>query len=275
MSSNPVILEDTAPSDAQPARFSVPAPAITTASILIVLLLWEYFGRNVNPLFGSYPTAIARELVVMAKEGTLWKAGWESTRPMAAGFLLALVMGIPFGLLLGRFRWVEAAFGIYVTAGYAMPLIALVPLLVLWFGLGFAVKTAIVTLLTFFPICINTWIGVKSVPRSLLEVGKSFVASPFTILTRIVLPAVVPYIMAGIRLAIGKAVIAIIVAEFFTAVSGLGGVILTASNNFETARMLAPIIVIMAGAVIATAAVGWLERRIAPWHVEISGRGVQ
>lgn len=245
---------------------------ITTASVIIAVLLWEYFGRNVDPLFSSYPTAIARKLWAMTADGTLFRASMQSLQPLAAGFALAVVLGIPMGLLLGRFRWFEAAFGIYVTAGYAMPLIALIPLFVLWFGLGFTVKVAIVTLLSFFPICINTWIGVKAVPKTLVEVGKSFVASPLAILIHIVLPASVPYVMAGIRLAVGKAIIAMIVAEFFTAISGLGGIILTASNNFETAEMLAPIIVIMVFAVVITALLERMERWVAPWHAETSGQ---
>ena len=116
-----------------------------------------------------------------------------------------------------------------------MPLVALVPLLVLWLGLGFAVKAAIVLLMSVFPICINTWLGVAAVPKSLIEVGKSFVAPDRVILRRIVLPATLPYIMAGIRLAVGRAVVAMIIAEFFTAISGLGAIIINSANNFDTA----------------------------------------
>ena len=121
---------------------------------------------------------------------------------------LAIVIGVPLGLVIGRFRTAEAAFGIYVTAGYAMPLVALVPLLILWLGLGFKVKVAVVFLMSLFPICINTWLGVTAVPKTLIEVGKSFVAPDTVILRRIVLPATLPYIMAGIRLAVGRAVVA-------------------------------------------------------------------
>ena len=102
------------------------------------------------------------------------------------------------------------ALGIYITAGYAMPLVALVPLLVLWLGLGFAVKVAIIFLMALFPICINTWLGVNAVPKTLIEVGKSFVAPNSVILRRIILPATLPYIMAGIRLAVGRAVVAMV-----------------------------------------------------------------
>src|SRR5262245_52315288 len=131
---------------------------------------------------------------------------FESVRPFVAGYGLAILFGVPLGLVIGRFRVAEAGLGIYITAGYAMPLVALVPLLVLWLGLGFAVKAAVVFLMSVFPICINTWLGVAAVPKSLIDVGKAFVALNLVILTRIVLPATLPYIMAGIRLAGGRSV---------------------------------------------------------------------
>lgn len=245
---------------------------ITTLSVVIALLLWEYFGRGVNPLFGSYPSAIAIKLWELTANGRLPSAFVQSMQPFLVGFGIAAVLGIPIGMLLGRFRFLEAAFGIYVTAGNAMPLIAITPLFMLWFGLGFTVKVAIVATLSFFPICMSTWSGVKSIPKSLIEVGESFVGSKRDILQKIVLPASVPYIMAGIRLAIGKGIIAMIVAEFFTALSGLGGIILTAANNFETAEMFAPIIVLLTFAVALNAFVAWLEGRIAPWHIQVTGQ---
>ncbi|MDP2778937.1 ABC transporter permease [Devosia sp.] len=245
---------------------------ITLTSVAIALLLWEFFGRQVNPLFGSYPSAIAVAMVELTLSGRLPSAFFQSLQPFVVGFSIAAILGIPIGMLLGRFRFMEAAFGIYVTAGNAMPLIAITPLFMLWFGLGFTVKVAIIATLSFFPICMSTWSGVKSIPKSLIEVGESFVGSRRAILQKIVLPASVPYIMAGIRLAVGKGIIAMIVAEFFTALSGLGGIILTAANNFETAEMFAPIIVLLTFAIMLNAFVQWLEHVIAPWHVQVTGQ---
>lgn len=245
---------------------------ITAASIAAVLIFWEVVGRQVNPLFASYPSAIAGKMVSMTLDGRLPQALIESMQPFVVGFVLAAVSGIVFGLLLGRSRGLEAAVGLFITAGNAMPLIAVVPLYILWFGLGFTVKVAIITTLSFFPICISTWNGVKALPKSLIEVGESFVGSRRDILTKIVLPASVPYVMAGLRLAVGKAIIALVVAEFFTALSGLGGIILTAANNFDTSEMFAPIIVLLAIAILLNWGAEWLERRIAPWHLELTGR---
>jgi NitT/TauT family transport system permease protein len=253
-------------------RAALPRWAITALSLAIVLAAWEFFGRDINPVFGSYPSAIAAAFWELTVSGALGAALLESLQPFAAGFALAILVGVPLGLVLGRFRAAEAALGVYVTAGYAMPLLALVPLLMLWLGLGFAVKAAVVLLMSVFPVCINTWAGVKSVPKSLIDVGRSFVASDQVILRRIVLPATLPYIMAGIRLAVGRAVVGMIVAEFFTAISGLGAIIINSANNFDTARMFVPVVVLMVLATALTALIGWIERRVAPWQAEIAGR---
>lgn len=269
------IADRTAREPAPPAeapRRAVPSWLITVASLTAMLLLWQYFGQFIDPVFGSYPTQIAAAFVELARSGKLGTALLESLRPFVVGYGLAIVLGVPLGLLIGRFRVLEAGLGLYVTAGYAMPLVALVPLLVLWLGLGFAVKAAIVFLMSLFPICINTWLGVTAVPRTLIEVGKSFVASDAVILRRIILPATLPYIMAGIRLAVGRAVVAMVIAEFFTSISGLGAIIINSANNFDTATMFVPIVVLMVLAVGLNGLIGLVERRVAPWQAEIAGR---
>jgi ABC-type nitrate/sulfonate/bicarbonate transport system permease component len=253
-------------------RRQSPRWAITLISIGCLLIVWEIFGRQINPIFGSYPSAITAAFWELLRSGQLWKALFESLQPFFVGYLLAIVIGVPVGLVIGRFRTAEAAFGIYVTAGYAMPLVALVPLLILWLGLGFKVKVAVVFLMALFPICINTWLGVTAVPKTLIEVGKSFVASDLVILRRIVLPATLPYIMAGVRLAVGRAVVAMVIAEFFTTVSGLGAVIINSANNFDTATMFVPIIILMMMAISLNSLIGWVERTVAPWQAEIAGR---
>ena len=249
-----------------------PRWAITLASVTGLLVLWEILGRDVNPVFGSYPSAIAVAFWELLRSGQLGSALVESLQPFFVGYGLAIVVGIPVGLVVGRFRTAEAAFGIFITAGYAMPLVALVPLLILWLGLGFKVKVAVVFLMSLFPICINTWLGVTAVSKTLIEVGKSFVAPDFVILRRIILPATLPYIMAGIRLAVGRAVVAMVIAEFFTTISGLGAVIINSANNFDTATMFVPIIILMLMAVGLNTLIGWVEHRVAPWQAEIAGR---
>jgi ABC-type nitrate/sulfonate/bicarbonate transport system permease component len=254
------------------AKHAVPRWVVTTASITVILILWEIFGRDINPIFGSYPSAIFEAFLTLVRNGKLGVALLQSIQPFLLGYGVAIVLGVPLGLIIGRFWVAEAALGILVTGGYAMPLVALVPLLVLWFGLGFAVKAAVIFLMAVFPICINTWLGVKSVPKTLIDVGKSLVAPNSVILRRIVLPATLPYIMAGIKLAVGRAVVGMVIAEFFTSISGLGAIIINSANNFDTATMFVPIIVLMVLAVGLNALLGWFERIVAPWQDEIAGR---
>jgi ABC-type nitrate/sulfonate/bicarbonate transport system permease component len=268
-------LDEQADALAAAPKHPVPRWVITLGSVAFFLLAWEFFGRGVNPVFGSYPSAIALAFVDLARSGKLWVALLESLQAFAAGYGLAVLVGVPLGLVLGRFWIVEAALGIYVTAGYATPLVALVPLLMLWLGLGIKVKIAVVFLMSVFPVVINTWLGVRAVPKSLIEVGKSFVASDAVILRRIVLPATLPYIMAGIRLAVGRAVVAMVVAEFFTSLSGLGAIIQISANNFDTATMFVPLVVLMVMAIGLNSLIGWVERKVAPWQAEIAGRDQQ
>jgi NitT/TauT family transport system permease protein len=265
---------DEARDDAR-AKRGVPRWAVTLAALTGFLLFWEYFGRDINPIFGSYPSAIFEAFLDLVRNGQLASALLQSIQPFVVGYGVAIVIGVPLGLVIGRFWVAEAALGILVTGGYAMPLVALVPLLVLWFGLGFTVKAAVIFLMSLFPICINTWLGVKSVPKTLIDVGKSLVASDAVILRRIVLPATLPYIMAGIRLAVGRAVVGMVIAEFFTTISGLGAIIINSANNFDTATMFVPIIVLMVLAIGLNSLIGWIERRVAPWQAEIAGQDQQ
>lgn len=249
----------------------LPNWAITLLSIILLLIVWEVFGREVNPIFGSHPVAIAAAFWKMLQSGLLIKALMQSMQAFVSGYGLSILIGVPLGLLIGRSRILQASLSVFVTAAHAMPLVALVPLLVLWFGLGFTVKAAVIFLMAVFPIIINTWLGVRAVPRTLIEVGKSFAAPPHVILIRIVLPATIPYIMAGIKLAVGRAVVAMVIAEFFTAISGLGAIIINAANSFDTASIFVSVIVIMILATGLNACVGWIEHYVAPWHMEMSG----
>jgi ABC-type nitrate/sulfonate/bicarbonate transport system permease component len=262
----------TAPARSRRRRFgaSVPSSVISIGSMAFILAIWEIFGREINPLFASYPSAIFAAGSHMVTDGELFHALIESLEPLALGYFLAAVAGIPLGLLIGRYRWAEAGFGIYMTAGYATPLVALIPLFILWFGLGFAVKVVIVATLAVFPIAINTWAGAKAVPRTLIELGKTFVGSDFQIMTKIIIPATLPFIIVGLKLSVGRSIIAIVVAEFFTLLTGLGGIILKAGDSFDTARMFVPVVVLMALGIGLTWLVGWFENKVAPWQRELA-----
>jgi NitT/TauT family transport system permease protein len=254
-------LEELAPSE----RRGVPPNVIRALSIIGGLVIWEILGPKANQLFMSYPSAIlvgARDLVV---SGELQTALLESARPLVLGFVAATVVGILVGLLMGRYRLLEYSLDPWVNAFYAMPLVAPVPLIMLWLGLGFNAKVFIVFILTLFPILINTYAGVRNVSQSLVDVATAFAAKEREVFTKIILPASLPYIMAGIRLGVGRAIIGMVVAEFLTSLSGLGALTIKYANNFKTDRMLVPVVILMAMGILLTAGVELLERRIAPW----------
>jgi len=239
---------------------------IRTAAIVIVLGGWELLGRQVSPLFMSYPSAIARAAVGLIADGELLTALVSSLQTLLVGFVLASVIGILVGLFIGRYRSVDAATDWLVNALYATPLIAIIPLVILWFGLGNAAKLFIVTILAVFPVLINTAAGVRNVPEALIDVSAAFAANERQVFTKIILPAALPFMMTGLRLGIGRAIIGMVAAEFFTAITGLGALIVKYGNQYDTASMFVPILVLMLLGVGLTAAVRRIEDAIAPWR---------
>jgi ABC-type nitrate/sulfonate/bicarbonate transport system permease component len=157
--------------------------------------------------------------------------------------------------------------GPFVNAFYAIPRIALVPLIILWVGLEFAGKVTILVSVAIFPVIVNTYAGVKDVRGSMLEIGRAYGATPTQIFFKIILPAAVPFIMAGVRLSVGLAIIGIVVGEFFTAISGLGRMIVEYANNFATAKLFVPVVVIAMVGVALTECVLWLDRRLSRWRI--------
>jgi ABC-type nitrate/sulfonate/bicarbonate transport system permease component len=251
---------------AAPSRTRAKAWIIRLASMAVVLILWEIVGRRINPLFMSYPSAIARAGMTLWHSGELAGAMASSLKTLVTGFLAASVIGIALGLVIGRYRAVDAASDWLVNAFYATPLIAVIPLVVLWLGLGDSAKLFVVTMLAVFPVLINTAAGVRNVPRSLIDVGAAFAANERQIFAKIILPAVVPFVMTGLRLGIGRAIIGMVAAEFFTAISGLGGLIVKYGNQYDTASMFVPILILMFMGVALTAVVRKLEDLFAPWR---------
>ncbi len=238
---------------------------IRLVSVIGVLVGWEVFGRQIEPLFMSYPTAIAVSATEMIRSGELIAALLDSLGTLLLGFFVASVIGIAIGLLIGRYRTVEAATDWLVNALYATPLVAIIPLVVLWFGLGFSAKLFIVVILAIFPILINTAAGVRNVPQPLLDVGFAFDATERQLFTKFILPASLPYMMTGLRLGVGRSIIGMVVAEFFTAITGLGALIVKYGNQYDTAAMFVPILTLMVLGVTLTALMRRIESWIAPW----------
>jgi NitT/TauT family transport system permease protein len=246
---------------------------IRAVSVVLFLSLWELYGRRTDPLLFTYPSAIAVAFWQLLKSGELISQSLVSLSALGAGFGASLVLGVSLGLIMGRSRIAEAIFQPHVNSLYAMPQVALTPLLMIWLGLGFGVKVAVVFLFAFFPILINTASGAKNVSASMVEVGRAYLASPRQITGKIVFPAALPFIMAGIRISIGRALVGMIVAELFTAITGLGAMLSLYGNIFETAKMFVVIMVLAALGFGLIHGAQWLEKQMARWKETERGLG--
>ena len=233
--------------------------AVRAASVVVVIALWEIFGRQINPLFLSYPSAIGRAFLQIVVTGEFQRSALGSLHVFAVGLSAALVLGIAIGLLMGRYRLAEYLLDPYVYAFDATPRVALIPLLLLWFGLGNSSKIGL------FPVLMNTFSGVRTVSAQLVEVGRAYGAGEGKLFTKVILPAALPFIMAGIRLAVGRALIGIITAEMFTAVTGMGALLVRYSSALATDKFFVPVILLALLGVILSNIIEKLQKRLAPW----------
>jgi NitT/TauT family transport system permease protein len=249
----------------RPFRLGDHLGMVRAVSVAAAILLWEYFGRDVNPLFLSYPSAIARAFVQLLGAGQFTQQAFNSLQVYFVGLAAALLVGILLGLLMGRYRLAEYIFDPFVYALDATPRVALIPILLLWFGLGAPAKIAVVFLSGVFPVLMNTFSGVRTVSAGLVEVGRAYGAGEGKIFTKIIVPASLPFIMAGVRLAVGRALIGIITAEMFAAVTGLGALLIRYSSALATDKFFVPVIFLALLGVILTRAVEMIEKRFAPW----------
>ena len=233
--------------------------------LALILIVWEIVGPHISPIFFTYPSKIAVAFYELTASGDLPHYLSQSLEVMFYGLLTAVIIGIPLAVLMARVRWLDWALDLPVNALYATPLVALVPLLVLWFGIYLKAKIIVVFLFAVFPILINTYQGVRECDQNMLEVAHSFRSNEWQMWQDVLLPFALPYIAAGIRLAIGRGLVGMVIAEFYTTITGLGYMIMRYANNFEMDKTFVPVIMLMLLGVSFTAGLKWLERRIAPW----------
>jgi ABC-type nitrate/sulfonate/bicarbonate transport system permease component len=233
--------------------------------LALILIVWEVLGPLVNPILFSYPSKIAAAFIELTLSGELPHYAAESLQILFYGLAAAIAVGIPLAVLMARVKPVDWALELPINAFYATPIVALVPLLVLWFGIYMQAKIIVVFLFAVFPILINTYQGVRECDKNLLEVARSFRSSERQMWKDVLLPFAVPYIAAGIRLAIGRGLVGMVIAEFYTTISGLGFMITRYANVFETDKTFVPVILLMLLGVALTGSLKWVERRVAPW----------
>ncbi len=244
--------------------------SVRLGSLAFVLVAWEIWGRSINKALFAPPSRVLTAGIEMVSSGELWKYLGGSLQVLAIGFALSLLIGIPIGVLSGRFRTFHYAIDWYVDAFNSTPNVALVPLITLIFGFETNAKVIVVIISAVFAVIVNTEQGVRNVDRRLLEVAQSFRSGEWPLWGDVVLPSALPYIAAGLRLAAGRALVGMVVAEFFTSITGVGYLIVRYSNSFEPDHVLVPIVVVMALGILLTTVTRGIERRIAPWtrHTE-------
>lgn len=239
--------------------------SLRVVSVVVVLGLWEVLGRQA-PLFTSYPTAIVGGFYQIAVvQNQVAPALQITLTALVAGFAIAATVGIAIGLAMGLVRVVDVILDPYVSAIYSTPRIVLVPVLILWLGIGFEVRVTMAVLTAIFPIIINTRAGVKSVDRELLDTGRAFTASRWQRLRTVVAPASAPLIFTGLRIGISRALEGVIIAEMTAAVTGTGYLLLNYGRYFQSDKLMGPVILIGLISIALARMVRLVERRLMPW----------
>ncbi len=253
----------------RPSRLKRHEPTlIGTISVVLVLVIWQAVASAelVKELFLPGPLAIVNALVLLFRQGAIWNDIWVSGQEVVYGFALAVLTGLPLGLLMGWYRRVNYALDPFVSFFTSAPRIALVPLMVIWLGIGIWSKIAVIFLGAFFPIVINTVTGVRNLDPALIKAARSFGASDAQIFRTLALPGSVPFILAGLRLGLGHALIGVVAGELIAAQAGVGKMMAVAGATFQTPKMFAGLILIAGTGILVTSLLQRIERRYQAWR---------
>ncbi len=246
---------------------------IRGTSYLFALIAWEVTGHVVGPLFLAGPTQVVAALNEVVLSGELLFALMVSLQAFAVGFAFAMATAIPLGMLMGRFESVERFFEPYIAAFFVTPVSALIPMIIIWFGIGIEARVVVVFSFCFFDIVINTFNGVRDVRYELVEPVRSLGATQKQIFLKVILPAAAPFVMSGVRLGLGRAIRGMVIAELLLATTGLGGMIVTYSAVFRTDVIFAVLVVIVMLGVGSVRLIKAMESRLFPWKETSTIRG--
>lgn len=240
-----------------------------TISVALFLLTWELVGgvfQWVNPMFMSSPSLIFHAAVQLFSTGEIWNDLRVSGIEFFWGYALSVVVGIPFGIAVGWYKKMAYIFDPFVNALYSTPRVALLPLVIIWLGIGILSKVGIIFLGAVFPIMINARDGVKTTPYNLLTAARSFGASQWQVFKSVVLPSTVPFLISGLRLGVGRALIGVMVGELYAATAGIGFMITVAGATFQTDKVFVGVLVFAITGMISMDLLGRLEKRFDKWR---------
>jgi NitT/TauT family transport system permease protein len=243
-----------------------------TASVIIFLTIWELIGgvlQLINPMFMSAPSLIGKAAYQLVASGEIWNDLRVSGIEFFWGYILSVLFAIPFGIAVGWYKRMSHIFDPFINAMNATPRVALLPLVIIWLGIGILSKVGIIFLGAVFPILINTRDGVKTTPYNLLNAARSFGASEWQIFKSVVLPSTVPFILTGLRLGVGRALIGVMVGELYAATAGIGFMITVAGATFQTDKVFVGVLVFAITGMIAMELLTKLESRFDKWRPKV------
>lgn len=237
-------------------------------TLAVFVTIWQVYavvvGGLLIPTFGGTVVELGRLLV----DGGFWEAVWVSNQPLFMGFAIAVPLGIPIGLLMGRYRWAEQFTDVYINIMLVTPMAALIPIIVMSLGFGLSSRVLLVVMFAIPMVIVNSRAGVRQVPPILIEMAESFGAGERTIWRRILLPGSLPAIMTGIRIGLGRAITAMVIIELLMIAVGLGGLIINFRGAFQPEGLYAVVVFVVFEALVLVSIVRWLERRLIPWTHE-------
>jgi NitT/TauT family transport system permease protein len=247
-----------------------------TAAVILFLTVWELVGNvfgMINPMFMSAPSLIWKAAVQLFASGEIWNDLYVSGVEFGWGYFLSVVVGAPFGIATGWYKKMSYIFDPFINAMNATPRVALLPLVIIWLGIGILSKVGIIFLGAVFPILINSRDGVKTTPYNLLTAARSFGATEWQIFKSVVLPSTLPFILTGLRLGVGRALIGVMVGELYAATAGIGFMITVAGATFQTDKVFVGVLVFAITGMISMELLTKLEGRFDKWRPKVGAAG--
>jgi NitT/TauT family transport system permease protein len=249
-------------------------------SVTLFLLIWEFMGGSlsvynpipflqVNPMFMSAPSLIWNAAVQLFSSGEIYNDLYISGIELFWGYFLSIVVAIPIGIMAGWYKKMAYIFDPFINAMNATPRVALLPLVIIWLGIGILSKVGIIFLGAVFPMLINTRDGVKTTPLNLLNAARSFGASEQMIFKSVVLPSTIPFILTGLRLGLGRAIVGVMVGELYAATAGIGFMITVAGATFQTDKVFVGVLVFALTGMIGMEVLTRIERRFDKWRPKV------
>ena len=245
---------------------------IGSLAVAVFLTVWELVGNVfqwINPMFMSSPSLIFKAAYQLFASGEIYHDLYVSGIELFGGYILAVAVGIPMGILVGWYKRMSYVFDPFINALNATPRVALLPLIIIWLGIGILSKVGIIFLGAVFSILINTRDGVKTTPANLLNAARSFGASEWMVFKTVVIPSTIPFILTGLRLAVGRALVGVLVGELYAATAGIGFMITVAGATFQTDKVFVGVLIFALCGMIGMELLTKVERRFDKWRPQV------